>query len=147
MPTGGVDLNTASAFLKAWELGNREACGTYRGDSATDPPTMVRSRLLSVWRWNYERSELQRNEGEAVFVPRVWFVRVGSTVATAVIWPETRGRISTALLASKRPTYSSHSACGTPSAPSDSHADSAAPVPAASSRAASAERSRSQRSG
>lgn len=79
---------SASAFLKAWELGNREVCGAYRGDTATDPPTMVRSRLLSVWRWNYERSELQQSEGETVFVPRVWFVRVGNAVATAVIWPD-----------------------------------------------------------
>lgn len=85
--TTHVNFSSAS-FLKAWELGNRSECGPLRGEASAQQLTMTRSRLLSVWRWNYERRDLQQREGDAIFVPRVWFVRVGNEVATAAIWPD-----------------------------------------------------------
>jgi hypothetical protein len=76
------------AFLKSWEAGNRAACGRYRAGVPGPPFVMPRSRLLSVWNWNFRRRALQAEEGEDVFVPRVWFIRTGSEVSTAMIWPD-----------------------------------------------------------
>ena len=82
-----VSYSTA-AFLKGWELGNREACGTYRGESSAESadhgaqPAPVGLAL----ELRAERTAAARGRG--IFVPRVWFVRVADIVATAVIWPD-----------------------------------------------------------
>jgi hypothetical protein len=78
---------SAPAFLRSWETGNRAALGPYR-PATHGRMVMPRGRLLAVWDWNFRRHALQSQEGGDVFVPRVWFIRMGNEIATSVIWPD-----------------------------------------------------------
>ena len=76
-------------FLRAWQAGNRDACGPYHGWGVSDPRlTLPRSRLLAAWQWNYRRKALQEGERDGLFVPKIWFIRTEDGVATGVIWPD-----------------------------------------------------------
>jgi hypothetical protein len=77
-------------FLRTWEEMNRLACGPYPADAPPDkqPFTLPRARLLPIWQWNYRRAQLQAQGGDSLFVPRIWLVRLGQGVGTAVVWPD-----------------------------------------------------------
>ena len=81
---------TTPAFLRSWEEGNREACGPFPDAAPPNerPLVLPRAQLLAVWQWNYRRKALQAEEGGALFVPRIWFVRTAGGVGTCVVWPD-----------------------------------------------------------
>ena len=77
-------------FLRSWDEMNRQACGSFPADAPaqSQPFTLPRARLLTIWQWNYRRTSLQAQEGESLFVPRIWLVRLDDGVGTAVVWPD-----------------------------------------------------------
>ena len=81
---------STTTFLRDWESRNRAACGlfTMQDAGAERPLTLPRSRLLAAWQWNYRRKMLQAKEGEGLFVPRVWFMRLPEGVGTSIVWPD-----------------------------------------------------------
>ena len=81
---------STTTFLRDWESRNRAACGlfTMQDAGAERPLTLPRSRLLAAWQWNYRRKMLQVKEGEGLFVPRVWFMRLAEGVGTSIVWPD-----------------------------------------------------------
>jgi hypothetical protein len=87
--TAAAAYNRA-VFLRTWEEMNRLACGPYPADAPQDaqPFTLPRARLLSIWQWNYRRAQLQAQEGDSLFVPRIWLVHLEQGVGTAVVWPD-----------------------------------------------------------
>jgi hypothetical protein len=83
----GEGLFSAEGFLRGWEAGNRMACRAV-SDGEEPTPSLPYDVLESTWRWNRHRATLQSDVGEAVFVPRILFVRDGDAVLTASIWTD-----------------------------------------------------------
>ncbi len=86
----GFTAYLTPTFLKSWERGNREACGPYPETVPEKhrPFTLPQARLLAAWQWNYKRRQLQEDEQDGLFVPKVWFVASGDGVGTGIIWPD-----------------------------------------------------------
>jgi hypothetical protein len=80
-----------AGFRRAWHDASRrayeEALQTARQAGVT-LSRMPRRALHAAWQWNYHRQGLQTHEGDALFVPRIWFLRSGEEMSTSIIWPE-----------------------------------------------------------
>jgi hypothetical protein len=87
---GGAGVETTASFLRSWEDDNRAACGPFPvgAPPGERPPTLPRAQILAVWQWNYGRKARQAEEGNVLFVPRIWFVRTDEGVGTCVVWPD-----------------------------------------------------------
>lgn len=77
-------------FLRGWDHGN--AFGYQAVLRSETPPTTVHSRptaeLDGIWRWNRRKTAIQDKLGEAVFVPRVFWVIANGKLSSAVVWPD-----------------------------------------------------------
>lgn len=77
-------------FLRGWNHGNEFGYNAVLNSEA--PPEIIHSRsgdeLESIWQWNFNRKRIQNTFGEAVFVPRIMFIRIDGSVLTAAVWPD-----------------------------------------------------------
>jgi hypothetical protein len=86
----GVLEYSVPVFQREWEESNRRSCGPLVAHlRAGEPPfTMPRAELLAAWGWNFRRRAVQQQEGNSLFVPRIWFLRNEHRAGTCVIWPD-----------------------------------------------------------
>ena len=82
-------LFDARAFFAAWSAGNGAAYAS-KAPSLTERQPICRPEreLRRIWMWNYERARIQEEVGDAVFVPRIEFYRVGDEIRTGCVWPD-----------------------------------------------------------
>lgn len=75
-------------FLRGWNAGNEVAYEALveRNPTATYP-SLPAAKLEAVWLWNYSVPTRQRNVGDNVFVPRIFFVALPQgPPLTAAVW-------------------------------------------------------------
>ncbi len=75
-------------FLRGWNAGNEVAYEALveRNPTATYPSLPV-AQLEAAWLWNYSVPTRQRDVGDNVFVPRIFFVALGhGPPLTAAVW-------------------------------------------------------------
>jgi len=79
-----------SRFLSGWRTGNQFGYSAVLRDPSnrTDLSSLPASKLERIWRWNHARSEVQRQLGESVFVPRIMFFKERGSVTSAVVWSD-----------------------------------------------------------
>lgn len=79
-----------SRFVSGWRTGNQFGYSVILRDPSnrTDISSLPASKRERIWRWNHARSEVQRQLGESVFVPRIMFFKEGSSVTSAVVWSD-----------------------------------------------------------
>lgn len=86
----GATPFSEEGFLRGWDHGNE--FGYQAVLRSETPPTTVHSRptaeLDAIWRWNRQKSAIQNELGEAVFVPRVFWVLADEKLSSAVVWPD-----------------------------------------------------------
>ena len=81
---------SADGFLAGYNHGNRfgySAILAGHGRSAAKH-TLPSATIERYWRWNYDRSALQAELGECVFVPKIMFFCLNSRVLSAAVWPD-----------------------------------------------------------
>jgi hypothetical protein len=89
---GGLpeDAHDGDRLVAAW---NRRHDAALR-DLLQDPTrragllTLPQAVLDQAWRWNRNRRTLQREVGEAKFVPRIMFTLLDGAVSTASVWSD-----------------------------------------------------------
>lgn len=85
----GESEYSTEGFLNGWNAGNEFG---YKAIFSQDPnrvaPTMPTARIEACWRWNLAKDALQASLGEDVFVPKLFFLRHGGEVKSAVAWPD-----------------------------------------------------------
>lgn len=77
-------------FLRGWNAGNvwsiRRATPMGEGWAPAAPLTLPSRDIERIWRWNHERAELQRQLGDAVFVPRISLMEEQGRLLTFAVW-------------------------------------------------------------
>jgi len=85
----GVGEYDSAKFLRGWSKGNELGYqAVLQGGEAKTIFTAPTVELERIWRWNYERRQLQAQIGESHFVPRIFFLEVEGTAKSAVVWPD-----------------------------------------------------------
>lgn len=81
---------SAESFLRGWNAGNRFAYRAILGNDEylQEALTYPTAGLHEIWKWNYERDELQNRLGDDIFVPRIYFMKVNDKVVTTTLWPD-----------------------------------------------------------
>jgi hypothetical protein len=79
---------SAEGFRRGWNHGNAFAYRAIPSGRASAPITRPASTLERIWRWNLERTRLQEQVGDAVFVPRISFFRSADRVFSASVWTD-----------------------------------------------------------
>lgn len=77
----GDDPYSREGFLKGWNHGNRAAFGVMAEKGEDAPLLADPERVEAAWRWNYNRRALQQKLGDAVFVPRIVWLRPSADAA------------------------------------------------------------------
>jgi len=76
-------------FLTAWNAGNDFA---YRAMLSMPEPrelfTFPRAGLEAAWEWNYTCKQRLEEMVDEVFLPRIMFIKDGSSAASVSVWPE-----------------------------------------------------------
>jgi hypothetical protein len=74
-------------FLRGWNAGNEFG---YRVIISEQDPSEIRSLpthyLESIWRWNYTRDTQQKELGDQVYVPRIFFFDYRGSLCTGIAW-------------------------------------------------------------
>ena len=80
---------SAEGFLRGWNAGNRFGVRAMASQQAADVNrTLPEAELMRIWRWNTQRQSLQRELGEAVFVPQMLLVELDGHVRSFAVWPD-----------------------------------------------------------
>jgi len=78
---------SGDGFLRGWNYGNTFAVGAI---TASNPQhkvvTMPTDKLLTAWKWNYNKPQLSAEVGERQFVPSIMTVAVANTPSLVVVW-------------------------------------------------------------
>lgn len=84
----GSGAYSREGFLHGWNVGNAFAHRAFRkreADTST-PLSLPSERIEHIWRWNHGLGALQRQLGEAVFVPRICFLEERGVPVSFVVW-------------------------------------------------------------
>lgn len=81
---------TPEGFLKGWNHGNEFGCSAILNQEQDVGKifTKPKDELERIWRWNYQKEELQENLKKDIFVPGIMFMEIDSTVSSVVVWPD-----------------------------------------------------------
>ena len=78
---------SGDGFLRGWNYGNTFAVGAI---TASNPQhkvvTMPTDKLLTAWKWNYNKPQLSAEVGERQFVPSIMTVAVANMPSLVVVW-------------------------------------------------------------
>ena len=76
-------------FLDGWNAGNEMGYRAYLKEKLAEAVfSLPTAQIEASWRWNMAKDSLQAAFGESVFVPKLFFLRHGATVKSAVAWPD-----------------------------------------------------------
>jgi hypothetical protein len=80
----------AEKLLSGWNCGNEFGYTAVLKEeiNRTGLAHLPTAQLHNVWRWNFQRSQLQARVGESKFVPRIMFLDIGGVTVTAAVWPD-----------------------------------------------------------
>lgn len=85
----GVGEYDSAKFLYGWAKGNELGYrAVMQGGGAKPIFTAPTAELERIWRWNFERRQVQAQVGEGCFVPRIFFLELEGTAKSAVVWPD-----------------------------------------------------------
>lgn len=81
---------SSELFIGGWNHGNEFGYSAILSEQENreDLVSLPTDDLIRAWRWNRNRSELQRELGGSRFVPRVMFMLIGDRPVTAAVWPD-----------------------------------------------------------
>ena len=79
---------STEGLLRGWNAGNEVALRAFLTGEHADEivHTLPAATIQRVWRWNFERKELQARLGDEVFVPRISYLALDGRIQTAVVW-------------------------------------------------------------
>ena len=86
----GDEPFTKEGFLRAWNHGNEFGYSAIlRGENAPQRLfTFPTNGLESIWRWNLQKTSIQKSLTEDIFVPRIFFMEIAGQVVSAAVWPD-----------------------------------------------------------
>ena len=78
---------SSEGFLRGWNYGNVFAAGAILASHPQHKvPVLPASKLLTAWKWNYNREQRLAQVGERQFVPSIMTVAVANTPSLVVVW-------------------------------------------------------------
>ncbi|MBK8207632.1 MAG: hypothetical protein IPK87_12725 [Planctomycetes bacterium] len=75
-------------FKQGWDAGNLFGVKalTRQGRAGQDATCLTRERLHSIWRWNFNRKQIQQAVGEGIFVPIIMPMQHVGGIHTIAVW-------------------------------------------------------------
>jgi hypothetical protein len=78
----------SEAFLRGWNEGNEFAYRSFLSNADFDDPffTAPAAKIEAAWRWNLNKTALQEQLGEDIFVPTIMWSEKEGIAETLVVW-------------------------------------------------------------
>lgn len=79
-----------AGLVSGWTFGNEFACASVLKEENNRRGIfhLPGEQLLQIWRWNFNRPMLQKQTGDAQFVPQIMLMDMNGEAATVAIWPD-----------------------------------------------------------
>ncbi len=83
------DVYTKEDFIRGWVRGNILGIqGMLKSQPHNKVYSLPSADIEGYWRWNYGRDQLQKEEGDNIFVPHISFHSVDGRVRSLIVWTD-----------------------------------------------------------